>query len=303
MPDDDSGSDATWSSFDAAPALREGAGAADVFGLPWPKELSGRSGGDLGGIGTGSSIDFHDQRTYVPGDDPRHINWGAYARTGTYTMKLFREEVQPQVDVVVDTSPSMGYTEPRARRLVSLAAFVAHSARQAAAAVWFYDATPTEGSAPRRWSAEDVLSGRFPKTPGSATPTPPNIHTIPFRIRSVRVLISDLLFPGDPSQLLGPLGRSAGAASLLAPYSPGESDPDWEGGCEFLDAESPGRVSTWCDRGLVKRYRDAYRGHFSVWADAASRSQIQFARISTEDTLLNALQSEALHNGAVSARK
>ena len=48
------------------------------------------------GSGTGSSLDFQDHRAYSPGDDPRHINWQAYARTGSYTMKLFREEVRPQ---------------------------------------------------------------------------------------------------------------------------------------------------------------------------------------------------------------
>ncbi|MEJ6642028.1 MAG: DUF58 domain-containing protein [Akkermansiaceae bacterium] len=39
----------------------------------------------------GSALYFQDHRAYSPGDDPRHINWQAYARTGQYTMKLYRE--------------------------------------------------------------------------------------------------------------------------------------------------------------------------------------------------------------------
>ena len=74
------------------------------------KLVSGQWSGTAGNVlgrGTGSSIDFQDHRQYVPGDDPRHINWQAYARTGHYSMKLYREEVTPRIDLVYDVSGSM----------------------------------------------------------------------------------------------------------------------------------------------------------------------------------------------------
>src|SRR5688500_12485814 len=70
--------------------------------------------GSVLGQGTGNSIDFQDQRPYLAGDDPRHINWQAYARTGAYTMKLYRQEVTPRVDVLFDASASMFLTEAKA---------------------------------------------------------------------------------------------------------------------------------------------------------------------------------------------
>ncbi|MGA0333468.1 MAG: DUF58 domain-containing protein, partial [Kiritimatiellia bacterium] len=58
--------------------------------------------GNWAGAGVGSSIDFQDHRPYLPGDDPRYIDWAAYARSGQTIMKLYREEVRPVVDLVVD---------------------------------------------------------------------------------------------------------------------------------------------------------------------------------------------------------
>src|SRR5438445_12089783 len=79
----------------------------------------GMSGNWLG-AGIGSSIDFQDHRPYMPGDDPRYIDWQAYARTGHYTMKLYREEVSPQVDLALDISASMVFENEKAARAFDL---------------------------------------------------------------------------------------------------------------------------------------------------------------------------------------
>ncbi|MEO0417124.1 MAG: DUF58 domain-containing protein, partial [Verrucomicrobiota bacterium] len=79
---------------------------ADWFQLPLKDRTWQGNSGDFKGRGTGSSLDFQDHRNYIPGDDPRHINWQAYARTGSYTMKLYREEVRPVVDIIFDVSES-----------------------------------------------------------------------------------------------------------------------------------------------------------------------------------------------------
>ncbi|MFM8892521.1 MAG: DUF58 domain-containing protein, partial [Planctomycetia bacterium] len=66
---------------------------AAVARLPLVDGGRGGAAGTVLGRQAGSSLDFHDHRLYVPGDDPRHLNWQAFARTGHYTMKLYREEV------------------------------------------------------------------------------------------------------------------------------------------------------------------------------------------------------------------
>src|SRR4051812_38038000 len=87
-------------------ALR-GETAAGRYSLGVPRQAPvGHAGGTLSNR-SGSSLEFRDHRGYEPGDDLRHIDWNAYARTDQLTIKLFREEVAPVLDVVIDASRSM----------------------------------------------------------------------------------------------------------------------------------------------------------------------------------------------------
>ncbi len=55
----------------------------------------------------GRGIDFEEVRNYQPGDDIRTIDWRVTARTGVAHTKLFREERERPVLVVVDQRSSM----------------------------------------------------------------------------------------------------------------------------------------------------------------------------------------------------
>ena len=89
--------------------------AAEGWRLALPgRPLGGRIGERLG-RGTGTSLEFMDFRDYVPGDDLRHIDWSAYARTDQLKVRLYREEIAPALDIVVDLSPSMAVTPAKAR--------------------------------------------------------------------------------------------------------------------------------------------------------------------------------------------
>ena len=55
----------------------------------------------------GRGIDFEEVRTYQPGDDTRSIDWRVTARTGGAHTKLFREERERPVLLVVDQRNSM----------------------------------------------------------------------------------------------------------------------------------------------------------------------------------------------------
>ena len=78
----------------------------------------------------GHGIEFSDYRKYELGDNPRHIDWGVYARTDRLYVKRFQEEQDLSVLIIVDTSASMG-TPPqegkweRARDLTLALSYVA----------------------------------------------------------------------------------------------------------------------------------------------------------------------------------
>ena len=103
--------------------------------LPLRSKVWRGGSGEFAGSGTGSSMDFQDHRNYAPGDDPRHINWQAYARTGQYTMKLYREEVRPVVDLICDVSPSMFLDDTKSARTAELLSFFTQSSLRAGASL------------------------------------------------------------------------------------------------------------------------------------------------------------------------
>ncbi len=58
----------------------------------------------------GSSLEFADYRPYVPGDDLRSIDWNIYGRSDKLFLKLFEEEEDLHIYLLVDASASMRWT-------------------------------------------------------------------------------------------------------------------------------------------------------------------------------------------------
>ena len=90
-----------------AQSLAEGQQAGAQYALAAPRRSpQGTSGSQLGRL-AGESMEFMDHREYQPGDDLRRLDWAAYARSDKMIVKLFRQEVCPHFDVVIDGSRSM----------------------------------------------------------------------------------------------------------------------------------------------------------------------------------------------------
>jgi len=60
----------------------------------------------------GHSQDFAEYRAYNDGDDLRFIDWNVYARSDKMFIKRYRGETNSAVNLLLDTSASMGYGEP-----------------------------------------------------------------------------------------------------------------------------------------------------------------------------------------------
>ena len=69
----------------------------------------------------GRGIDFDEVRVYEPGDDVRNIDWRVTARTGKTHTKLFREERERPIYLVVDQSQSMFFGSQQAFKSVAAA--------------------------------------------------------------------------------------------------------------------------------------------------------------------------------------
>ena len=69
--------------------------------------FAGRLPGERRSKRRGSSVEFDDHRPYVPGDDLRRLDWNVFARTDRRVLKLFREDEDMAVRLIVDASASM----------------------------------------------------------------------------------------------------------------------------------------------------------------------------------------------------
>ena len=79
----------------------------------------------------GRGVDFLESRNYQPGDDIRNMDWRVTARTGRPHTKVFQEERERPVLIVLDASPSLYFgTRRRLKSVVAgqMAAAVAWSA-------------------------------------------------------------------------------------------------------------------------------------------------------------------------------
>ncbi len=77
----------------------------------------------------GASVEFAEYRPFVSGDDWRYIDWNAFARWRTLVLKLFVEEEDLHVHLLLDATGSMDWGEPvkfdQARRVVAGLAYLA----------------------------------------------------------------------------------------------------------------------------------------------------------------------------------
>jgi uncharacterized protein (DUF58 family) len=280
----------------SATALRGAHTAVARWRLPFSRQAWRGLSGNWLGAGAGSSLDFQDHRTYVPGDDPRHIHWQAFARTGALTMKLYRAEVAPFVDIGVDVSASMTFTPEKAARLEELLAFCVECADRTAAPVRVHAAC---GRKLHAVAIEHVRNGRWRERLPAADAAGTAPGPFPWKGNAMKVFISDLLFPGDPAALLASFAAGAGVGVLLAPSLAGESELTHRGNLELVDCESPAIRHQRIDDGLASRYRDAYARHFNLWREACRKRGVLFARLPCEGELVNALGGEALAAGAI----
>jgi uncharacterized protein (DUF58 family) len=270
--------------------------------LPFRLRAWRGAAGGWQGRNQGSSVNFHDRRAYVPGDDPRHLDWAAYARTDAYTMKLFREEVSPRLDVALDVSRSMALTELKESRALDLFTLAINLAFHDSVSLRAYLVHST-GS----WRPIDAAHAAglrklphegFPADRGGQLP----LMEIPWRPYSLRLLISDLLVPQAPERELAALSRNQGAPIILAPFLREEAEPHWNGNLELLDCETRETRHQRIEPSLLGRYHRNYERHFESWQQEARRWQAPMARISCECPLGEAVRREALPAGAFQVR-
>ena len=121
------------------------AAQAGLLATQREREVHDHHAGDWASRWLGRGLDFEESRLYSPGDDIRDMDWRTTARSGRPHLKIYREERQPTVHLVVDRGATMRFGTRRrlkvtqAARVAALLAF-ASAARNGVIGATLWDA-------------------------------------------------------------------------------------------------------------------------------------------------------------------
>src|ERR1700684_3864199 len=90
---------------------------AEALGMKARQVVEGLRVGDHKSPYKGFSVEFVQHREYVPGDDPRHIDWKSYGRSERYTIKQYEQETNFTGHLLLDGSASMLYGDGATNKL------------------------------------------------------------------------------------------------------------------------------------------------------------------------------------------
>lgn len=88
---------------------------------------AGRMHGSRQSHRVGAGLEFADHRDYVAGDDLRYLDWNLFGRLGRLALRLYEEDEDLSIDLLVDASASMGMgTPPKLDLALQLGAALAY---------------------------------------------------------------------------------------------------------------------------------------------------------------------------------
>jgi uncharacterized protein (DUF58 family) len=228
--------------------------------------------GDYRAAVRGRGMEFEEVRSYLPGDDIRHIDWNVTARTGEAFIKVFREERQNTLVLAVDISGSTdvggggrdGRTDRRLQiaRIAGGLAYAGIRNRDRVGLVTFSNQVETYLSPrPDRAHAWAVIQSVFAaERVGTGTNLAEAIGFLARtqRRRAVVVLVSDFLDDGPWQRPLATLARRHEVHALVV--SDALDAAGMSGGLmELVDAETGDTVLVDGWRGVDSTVEDRLR--------------------------------------------
>jgi len=212
------------------------------------KRKRGGTWGERRSTRRGAGLEFADYRDYTPGDDPRRVDWNLYARLDRPYVRLYEEEEDLSVLVLLDGSASMAWGEdddarwPAAQRIAGTLGALALLNGDALCGGVLQSNQPNALWGPSRGR------GRLPQweawcnaiAPSGTTSMTNALHSL--ADRSLRPGLVLLLTDGyDPDGLRAGVAALAGRGhevALLHLLTPDELDPPIRGDLRLVDAES-----------------------------------------------------------------
>lgn len=274
------------------------------------RTLRGLGRGDRRSKRHGGSVEFSDYRGYSWGDDVRRIDWHAFARFESLFLKLFVEEQDLSLHVLVDASPSMLAGEPRkltyALRAAAALGYVALAAGDRLTLRSFVASTLGTAVGPLRGRSRLAhllrhleLVERTARETGRTSLDEASRAFLARRPEAgVVLVISDFLDPAGHERPIARLASAGLEPFLLHVASRDEIEPRLGEDLDLVDAETGESVSVSLDRAAVRTYAERFRAFATSLEASAKRHEIGYALAPT-DVPFEALVLELCRRGAL----
>jgi len=236
----------------------------------------------------GSGVEFMDYRPYAVGDDLRYVDWNIYSRLDKLLLKLYVEEEDMCLHLLVDGSASMGFGEPSkldyALQIAAALGYISLTNLERVA-LGVFSRGVTQALRPVRGRGQilpilDFLAGL---QAGGTTALNSSLarYALTSRVPGVAVVLTDLLDPGGYADGLKALLQRRLEVLVLHVVSEEELDPQLTGDLTLVDAEegTPREVSM--NRWAIERYQERLRAHFEEAERFCARHGIDYLRTST----------------------
>lgn len=237
----------------------------------------------------GHSVEFADYRAYGHGDDLRYVDWNIYARLDRLHVKLFVDEEDLCLHLLVDASASMGFGAPSkldyAVRLAGALGFVGlvnHERvglgvlRERVAEGW----PPTRG----RGQILPMMDFLTEVRPGGGTGLDDGLGNYAKRAREsgLVVVVSDLLDPGGYERGVRALLERRFDVHLVHLLDPEEMNPTLGGDMRLIDSETGELRDLTVDAEALRAYRDRLREFLERVETFCRSHEIGYHRVVTD---------------------
>lgn len=237
----------------------------------------------------GAGLEFADYRSYVAGDDFRHLDWKAYLRLNRLILKLFEEEQDLPIYFFVDTSQSMNYGQPLkfdyARRVAAALCYVGLANLDRVNVVSFADSVRDE-LPPQRGKGRIFKIFRFLShmAPVGATDAKQSFKTYctQARRRGLAVVISDFLDRHGFHGGLDVLRHFRHDIFVIHIASPEEIEPSLHGEVQIVDSESHASREVTVTPSLLAAYRVEFARYSEAIEAYCVKYQLGYVRTATD---------------------
>ncbi len=223
----------------------------------------------------GTSIEFADYRNYVPGDDLRRLDWNIYARLERPLTKLFEDEEDLAVHLILDSSASMNWPHEGSaelnkfnygRRLIAGLGFVSLTTNDRLL-VTAADQGEMKHFGPARGRGYSLRLLNFVTHLKAGGSTDLNAALKEYTLRSGRpglcIVVSDLFSPSGYVDGLNALLGKGHEVALVHLLAPDEVEPPIGGDLRLIDVETGQPQEVTVDAGM----RALYIKRLTAWRD------------------------------------